>query len=56
MREIDAWLMAGARLLHGKYREEVVLKEGRSWVWFKTDSGQWTLQCPSRIVLDEKAV
>ncbi|ASR77603.1 hypothetical protein SEA_PARADIDDLES_145 [Streptomyces phage Paradiddles] len=55
MTENEAWLVTGTTLLHGKYRDEVVVRNGRLWVWFKSDSGnEWTLQCPSQIVVDEE--
>ena len=53
MTEINAFLVTSNELLPGKYKDEVVMRNGRLWVWFKADSGkEWTLQCPAQIVVD----
>ena len=53
MTENEGYLVAGSGLSKGLYKDEIVIKAGRLWVWFKYDNGkEWTLQCPSQIVVD----
>ncbi|QBP30920.1 hypothetical protein KNU49_gp138 [Streptomyces phage EGole] len=58
MNEESGWLVASEpyfRLIHGKFKTEVVMSDNRLWVWWKSDSeSEWTLREPSEIVVDEE--
>lgn len=53
MTESEGYLVTSDGLLKGRYKDEVAIRQGRLWVWFKSENGkEWTLQCPSQIVID----
>lgn len=53
MTEYEGYLVTCNGLMKGLYRDELVMKQGRLWVWFKCENGnEWALQCPSQIVVD----
>ncbi|AXH66641.1 hypothetical protein SEA_STARBOW_156 [Streptomyces phage Starbow] len=56
MENIECWLITeSVGLLHGTYKNELVIRHNRLWVWYKSDSGtEWTLQNPNMIVVDEE--
>ncbi|AXH70001.1 hypothetical protein HWB80_gp145 [Streptomyces phage Karimac] len=56
MENIECWLITeSVGLLHGTYKNELVVRHNRLWVWYKSDSGtEWTLQNPNMIVVDEE--
>lgn len=54
MTEHEGYLVTSNGLMKGRYKDELVMKHNRLWVWFKYESGkEWGLQCPSQIVVDE---
>ncbi|AXH66892.1 hypothetical protein SEA_STARPLATINUM_165 [Streptomyces phage StarPlatinum] len=53
MTENEGYLVTSRGLFKGLYKDEVVMKQGRLWVWFKHENGkEWALQCPNQIVVD----
>ena len=53
MTENEGYLVTSTGLMKGRYKDEVVMRQGRLWVWFKHDTGkEWLLACPSQIVVD----
>lgn len=57
MKEIFAYLVTSSGLLPGWYKEELIVKDNRLWVPFFVSGGnEWTLQCPSKIVIEEYVV
>lgn len=53
MTENEGYLVSATGLMKGRYKDEVVISQGRLWVWFKHDTGkEWTLTNPGQIVVD----
>jgi hypothetical protein len=55
MTENEGYLVTASGLMKGLYKDEVVIRQGRLWVWFKYEKAkEWSLMCPSQIVVDEE--